>query len=130
MGAWLAGVYSRHAWRSTLVVPVPLGRLRQRQRGYNQTELITRPLAEMLGIRHNAKAMRRIHETASQVGLDVVQRRQNVQGAFQANEDAVDGQRVLLVDDLMTTGATIIACACALRTAGAKVVHALTVARA
>jgi len=130
MSAWLADVYSRHAWRSTIVIPVPLGRLRHHQRGYNQTELISRPLAETLGLCHHGQALRRTRETASQVGLDIVQRQQNVQGAFQAFEAAVKGQRVLLVDDLMTTGATIIACANALRKAGAEVVHAVTVARA
>ena len=130
MSGWLVELYRRQAWRSTLVVPVPLGRIRQRQRGYNQTELISRPFAQALGLLHHTGALRRTRETASQVGLDVVQRQNNVQGAFRAYADMVAGQRVLLLDDLMTTGATMIACTHALREAGASSVHALSVARA
>ncbi len=130
MAGWLAELHRRQAWQATLVVPVPLGRRRQHQRGYNQASLIASALAELLGLPMEEGGLRRVRETPSQVGLDPVGRLQNVKGAFEADPAVVHNQSLLLVDDLYTTGATLAACAQAARRAGARAVFALTVARA
>lgn len=117
-------------WAVDLVLPVPLSRARQAERGYNQAALLARPLALASGLRYKPRALKRSRETRSQVGLSVEQRRQNVAGAFLSNPREVLGQKVLLIDDVATSGATIEACSQSLRAAGAAAVYALTLARA
>lgn len=130
MAGWLAALVQQAGWQPDLVVPVPLGRDRARRRGFNQAGLLAEPLAEQCRGRAMPEALRRVRETGSQVGLDPVARRENVAGAFRAEQSLVGGKRVLLVDDLCTTGATLAACTAALREAGATQVWAVTVARA
>ncbi len=77
-----------------------------------------------------ASALRRIRDTRSQVGLSPAARKRNVQGAFKADSRKVRGQNILIIDDLYTTGATMMACTQALKNAGAMQVFALTAARA
>jgi competence protein ComFC len=113
-----------------LVVPVPLGRKRKKERGYNQAALLAAALCGRMGFRHAPDGLQRVRETRSQVGLSVDQRKENVRGAFKAKTAVVSGKRVLLVDDVLTTGATLNACADALKQAGAVEVHAITLARA
>lgn len=83
-----------------------------------------------LGVTYAPDALTRTRETRSQVGLTKAERRTNVNGAFQAKPNRVDGRRILLLDDIATTGSTLSSCAEALRAAGARDVFALTVARA
>lgn len=112
-----------------LVVPVPLHRARLRQRRFNQAEFFANRIGLAFGLPVNSKALLRERQTPTQVGLSANQRRVNVRGAFsvQPREAArLAGQRVLLVDDLMTTGATLAACAAALRRARAAEVCGLT----
>lgn len=116
-------------WNFELVVPVPLGKQRIRERGYNQVAMIAKPLAMGLGLQYSANMLSRRKETRSQVGLSREERRTNVQGAFQA-ETGVKGKVVLIMDDVSTTGSTLSSGADALYAAGAKDVYALTVARA
>jgi len=117
-------------WPLTLVVPVPLGRKRISERGYNQVSLIARPLSMAMRISYAAQALVRSRETRSQVGLTRAERRLNVRDAFQAKTSRVQGQVVLLVDDIATTGSTLSSCAAALYAAGARDVFAFTVSRA
>ena len=117
-------------WPFDLVVPVPLGRKRLQERGYNQVDLIARPLSLALGLDYRPGALERKRETASQVGLSAVERRDNMQNAFSADASVVRGKTVLVMDDVATTGSTLSSCAEALLQAGAKDVFALTVARA
>ncbi|HEY2980314.1 MAG TPA: ComF family protein [Anaerolineales bacterium] len=117
-------------WRCDLIVPVPLGQARFRERGYNQVGLIARPLALALGSKFTPRALLRRRETRSQVGLTRSQRRQNVRGAFEGIRELVSGRIVLLVDDVATTGSTLSSAAEALLAAEARDVFALTVARA
>ncbi|HLB65822.1 MAG TPA: double zinc ribbon domain-containing protein [Anaerolineales bacterium] len=130
MAGWLAELCGRETWRPSLVVPVPLSKERRRRRGYNQMDLVAKALAGLLGLPCKTDALSRVRDTRSQVGLDAVARHRNVQDAFQARREAVQGSVILLVDDLFTTGATLAACAAALREAGSGEVYALTVGRA
>jgi competence protein ComFC len=128
-GQALSAELGRLDWQPALVTSVPLSPSRRSERGFNQADLLAQSLAMASGLRFRPRALRRIRETASQVGLSLKERRQNVWGAFQADRRLVAGREVLVVDDLMTTGATLDACAQALREADAERVYALTLAR-
>ena len=112
-----------------LVVPVPLPTSRLRSRGYNQAALLALGAAEPLGLVVRADLLHRPRDTDAQVGRPAAARRLALAGAFSATS-AVEGRDLVLVDDVMTTGATLTACALALRVAGARRVVALTVGRA
>lgn len=113
-----------------VIVPMPLHWRKRWQRGFNQAELLAREISGRTQI-PVVPAMRRVRFTSTQAGLTSARRRQNVSGAFRAVRKAgLAGRRVLLVDDVMTTGATAAACARALKLAGARQVTLLTVARA
>jgi competence protein ComFC len=117
-------------WDIELVTSVPVGVARRAERGYNQATLLAFPLALASGIPFRSQALRKVAETRSQVGLSPTQRRENVSAAFQASAEIVAARNVLVVDDVTTSGATIEACAFALRRAGARQVFGLTLARA
>ncbi|MCW5873372.1 MAG: ComF family protein [Anaerolineales bacterium] len=123
----LAGLYPA-SWRVEGVVPVPLSPRRLAQRGYNQVELLARPLAEQLGLPLASDVLQRQRDTLPQMDLDLPQRWANVNDSFAASP-LVTGRRLLLVDDIMTSGATLHAAARALRAAGAHSVYVLTLAR-
>lgn len=110
------------------IIPVPLGPRRLSERGYNQAKLIAREMAVGLGV-EIAPALLRVRETRPQVGLTREERLRNVEGAFRASPE-VAGGCWLLVDDVCTTGATLGACAVALKAAGARQVYAITLTRA
>ena len=113
-----------------LIVPVPLFPSRQAARGYNQSTLLAAELARGLNLPVSEDGLRRLRDTPAQIGLSAAERQRNVRGAFAGERSLLDGRRVLLIDDVCTTGATISACAKALKRAGAQSVIALTVARA
>ena len=117
-------------WPIDLLIPVPLGKRRLKERGYNQVALVARPLAYQLGLQYEPGALVKARDTRSQVGLSISQRSENVQDAYQADSQVVRGKCVLIMDDVATTGSTISACTTALLTAGAQEVYALTIARA
>lgn len=113
-----------------IVVPVPLHAARQRERGYNQAELIARPLARLLGLPFRSYLLVRTRPRPDKLKLTIRERWRSVRGAYATRGGAkVDKLRVLLVDDVMTTGATLDACSRALKKAGAARVAGLTVAR-
>lgn len=117
------------AWPVELVIPVPVGIARLRRRGYNQSSFLARPLALAMGLRYCPQALARTRETRSQVDLQLAERKENVKGAFGARPGLVQNRSVLVVDDIMTSGATLDACAAALKAAGAKQVFCLALAR-
>jgi ComF family protein len=117
--------------RFDALTPVPLHWRRQWQRGFNQSEVLARALSRRTGIPIIA-ALRRVRSTAAQAGLSNSGRRRNVTAAFASRASAggmLAGKRILLIDDVMTTGSTATACALALKRAGAARVALLTVAR-
>ncbi|MDY6868125.1 MAG: ComF family protein [Chloroflexota bacterium] len=116
-------------WPLELVIPVPLSPFRIKERGYNQSALLARPLAMSLSLNYQPYALKRIRNTRSQVELSATERRINVEGAFQAVPELVRGKSVLLVDDVTTTGSTLNECSRALTLGGASAVYCLTLAR-
>lgn len=116
-----------------LVIPVPLYKAKQRQRGFNQAYLIARAAMKRMPARRlelAADVLKRLRDTHSQIGLTSHQRRENLRGAFAvANVQQVTGREVILVDDVYTTGATASECARVLRRGGARKVWVATVAR-
>jgi predicted amidophosphoribosyltransferase len=110
------------------LIPVPLGAGRLRSRGYNQSERLARALGARLGNPVPADLLRRGRETSTQTALTPDARRVNVAGAFVASGPVAG--RVVLVDDVFTTGATLLAAAAALTAAGAESVEAVTFGRA
>ena len=102
-----------------MLVPVPLSRRRTNERGYNQAELIAKPLAKFLGIEYCGDVLKRDKNTRHQAGLRNYERMTNVKGAFSAS-DYASGKSVIIFDDIYTTGSTIEECAKTLKSAGAK----------
>lgn len=137
LGGWFAARLREVAGRHhelgpfDVLVPVPQHPSRLRERGYNQAELIARPLAKSLGVPCRSYLLVRSHPRPDKLKLTVRERWRTVRGAYAIRQGTrVDNLRVLLVDDVFTTGATLDACSRALRRAGAARVVALTVARA
>ncbi len=116
-------------WPIDLIVPIPLGKHRLKERGYNQVGMIAKPLAMALNVQYAPHGLVRSKETRSQVGLTKLERKENVSKAFQAGV-GVREKVVLVMDDVSTTGSTLSSGAEALYLSGAKDVYALTVARA
>jgi ComF family protein len=127
LGAFLSLALPRDE-RFDMVAPVPLHWMRHLRRGFNQSHLLAREIGRRCGIPVR-QALRRVRSTRSQAGLSNTRRRENVTSAFQPRGLRLSGLRVLLVDDVMTTGSTAAACATALKRAGAAKVSLLTVAR-
>lgn len=114
--------------RNLVLIPLPLGTARQRERGYNQSEILARSLAAGAGLVVRTDLLRRTRETRRQTGLTPDARQANVHGAFAARRPAAGIP--VLVDDVFTTGATLLSAAHALLAAGATEVRAVTFARA
>jgi competence protein ComFC len=136
LGDWfaarLAEIVAREgeAFRADVIVPVPLHPDRQRERGYNQAELIARPLARRLHLKQGAYLLMRTKPRPARLVLSRKEHWESVRGAYATRKGLrVDKLRVLLLDDVLTTGATLDSCARALKQAGAAAVLGLTVAR-
>jgi ComF family protein len=114
----------------TVLVPVPLAKKRQRGRGYNQSMLVCKEIAEILGLGVDEGLLCRVKETRVQKNMTAKERAGNVRGAFKVTDKArAAGGNFTIVDDVFTSGATVNECAKVLVTAGAKRVDALTIAR-
>jgi ComF family protein len=117
--------------RATRIVPVPLHPERERTRGFNQAALIARELSRLTGLPVDEESLVRTgHTERHRAGMDAHGRRESVANAFTVRHPRlIEGERVLLLDDVFTTGATVSACAGALLAAGAREVFVLTIAR-
>lgn len=130
LARYLVAVFRHAPWCDAAidaVVPVPLHAERLAERGYNQAERLATPFAVAVGLPVADDWLARTRLTRQQVGLGPAERQANVEGAFQATP-AVAGRHILLIDDVLTTGATLRAAARAARTAGAVAVYGLTLA--
>lgn len=131
MARMMARAGRRLLAEADLLVPIPLHRLRLWTRRFNQASLLAGRLSRLAGVDVLPFALRRSRMTRPQIGLDASARRRNVEGAFRVDplwQPAIDGKRILLIDDVRTTGATATACVTALRKAGAHQVDLLTFA--
>jgi ComF family protein len=126
----ICGLIRRYLPDVDAVVSLPLGARRQLSRGYNQSAVFSKPVAHTLGIPFLPEAVKRIRETASQVGLSARERKLNIRDAFFAEERLAANRHFLLMDDITTTGSTINECAKALKSAGAASVSCFTLAKA
>ena len=120
---------SAQNWRIDAAIPVPLHADRLLKRGYNQAELLGERAAQAHGIRLDPGLLRRTRNTSQQARLSGEERLQNVSGAFEASP-AAQGLSILLIDDVVTTGATLIECAAALRARKATAVYGVAICHA
>jgi ComF family protein len=118
----------RIAWSFDAIIPIPLHESRLAERGYNQAGLLAEAVGKQLGCAVLDNTLVRERATPHQVGLNAVERRENVQGAFSVKGKVVP--RVLIIDDVCTTGSTLSAASQALREAGVEMVYAATVSLA
>ena len=129
LGRLLAAYLAANPLPADILIPVPLHGRRERERGYNQSELLARELGRRTDMQVETRVLRRTRHAPPQVSLkDQGERRRNIEGAFECMSE-LNGQRVLLIDDVVTTGATMSACAGALKGAGASSVWGLALAR-
>lgn len=116
---------------ATRIIPVPLHEERLKERGFNQASVLAKALSVLSKLPvHESCVVRLIHSEKHRSGMDAKARRESVKGAFKVtNSQIIKGEKLLLVDDVFTTGATVSACAASLKEAGASEVFVLTVAR-
>jgi competence protein ComFC len=126
---WLSGLCIKEDLKFDLITFVPLSRKRLTQRGYNQSEILAKKVSRNLGISFGSTLKKRI-ETKPQVGLGRKERLKNLENAyfFKGGQEP-KGKTVAIIDDVITTGATLNQCAKALKAAGAKKVWGLTIAK-
>lgn len=133
LGHLLAQAYLSYTMQADLIIPVPLHKERQRQRGYNHASLLAEVCAAQVGLPLRDDVLIRHRATRAQVDLKVGERQQNVAGAFACTPlfatGTLLGRRILLIDDVCTTRATLEACAAPLFSAGASAVWGLVLAR-
>lgn len=117
-------------WVVDMISPIPIGKMHQSKRGYNQSALLAFPVALVLGIQYCPDVLKKTRDVPSQVGLSRAERYLNVSGVFEGNPRLAENRTILLVDDVVTSGATMNACAQALLDSGARDVYGLTLAQA
>jgi len=133
MGRWMVRAGREFLDGNSVIVPVPLHRIRLWQRRFNQAADLARAVAGISGASYAPELLHRKRRTRQQVGLDAAARQRNVRGAFGIRADPAEfvyGKQVVLVDDVLTTGATVTACTKVLKSAGAAGVDVLTFANA
>lgn len=129
LGALLSSAALGHAGRVDRVLPVPLHPSRLRARGFNQSALLAAPVARALGVPLDVDSLVRVRATAEQAGLSRQARSHNLDGAFAVGRPG-RADRVLVIDDVRTTGATLAAAALTLTASGCSAVHTFALARA
>jgi competence protein ComFC len=127
---YLIEIVQEEKWPIDIIVAIPLSHDRFKERGYNQADILAKPLSMLSGKVYSPHVITRIKNTASQVGLSLEERQKNVSNAFESNSEKVVSKSILLIDDVATTGSTMDSCATSLLIAGAQSVFGLTLARA
>ena len=127
--SYLVEILSGKNWHFDLIIPVPLSAQRKKERTYNQSALLSRPIARYLQLEHSVSALKRTKDTGTQVKRNRADRNLSLKDAFSGNPAKLKGRSVLLVDDIITTGATINHCSEALLQAGAVRVYAVSLAK-
>ena len=130
MNRWIRVFSSDFKESPDWIVPIPLHTLKERERGFNQADRLAEAVAEVLGVPMVRDAVQRVKNTETQTHLSRSKRLANMNGAFTLRRNRSLMGTVMLVDDVMTTGATASACARVLKEAGAGTVNVLTLARA
>lgn len=125
----LIAILEQRKWNFDLVIPVPLSRQRGKERGYNQSALLSHQIAAYFHVQHSHTALYRIKETKTQYSLNASDRFLNVKDAFSGNPAKLNGRRVLIVDDIITTGATVLECNEAVLNAGAISCYGISIAK-
>jgi competence protein ComFC len=125
----LCKIIVHEGWAIDMISAIPLSSSRKSERGFNQAEILAKPIARTLNLPYSEKSVYRDKHTSSQVGLSVKERQHNMKDAFKADPQIVKDKSLLLIDDVATTGATMDACAKALLEAGCRQVFGLTLAK-
>lgn len=125
----MADLVIQNRWQIDVILPVPLSKSRYSNRGYNQAGILAYPIALLLNVKYDDKVIIRKKETSTQVELNAHERQINIQDAFLVPGKQLAGKNILLVDDVITTGATINDCARAIKSSGAKEVYGISVGR-
>ncbi|HOJ17395.1 MAG: ComF family protein [Ignavibacteriales bacterium] len=121
---------SKQKWKADMIIPIPLHRLRKAERGYNQSECIGEGIMDITGISVCNNILKRIKYTGTQTQLTLRQRKLNIKGAFGLKNAAeIKGKRIIIVDDVLTTGSTLIECAKLLYIGGAEALFAASLAK-
>jgi len=129
LGELIAEGIKTKDWQIDLIIPVPIHHLKKAERGYNQSDYLAKGLSKSLNIPYSGKAIKRTKYTESQTKLKMKERALNVSNAFKVRQHKkVNGKNILIVDDVCTTGATLLECGIALYKTGAKSVYACSVA--
>lgn len=116
-------------WQIDFIIPIPLHQLKKAERGYNQSYYIAKGINSILQKTVNENIVRRIKYTQSQTTMNISERKENISGAFKAKKtDKIKNKNILLVDDVITTGATISECGTILKKAGANNIYAASIA--
>lgn len=110
-------------WDCDLIIPVPLYKKKQRCRGFNQAEVFAKRLSKKLGIPMNNQALKRVRNTKPQKECNDIERKKNLQNAFKVTDNVVKSKKIIVVDDIYTTGSTIDACSDVLLKAGAGEIY-------
>ena len=131
LGKVLASEIKKHSsnWQFDLVIPIPLHQLKKAERGYNQSYYIAKGVGNILKVRVSDRVVKRIKYTESQTTMNLNEREENISGAFKLKKsNDVRGKNILLIDDVITTGATISECGKILLEAGANKIYAASIA--
>lgn len=120
---------NRPDWKIDLIIPIPLHQLKKAERGYNQSFYIAKGIGKILDIPFSDKVVKRIKYTESQTTMTLIEREENISGAFKViNRNAINGKTIWIIDDVITTGATISECGKILLDAGANHIYAASIA--
>lgn len=131
LGKVLAREIKKHSsnWQFDLVIPIPLHQLKKAERGYNQSFYIAKGISKELNVKVSDRVVKRVKYTESQTTMNLNEREENISGAFRLKKnDDVSGKIILLIDDVITTGATISECGKILLEAGANKIYAASIA--